>query len=74
MTGYNMPDGLSEQSPSAPWNRPDPWRGRTCGGCRHALDCIMLDGSPRLVCADPMAGDAYEVDPSGAACESFEAL
>ena len=74
MAGYNLPDGLSEQSPSAPWNQPDPWEGRTCGECRHALPCLMLDGSTRLVCVDELAVEAIEVDPLEAACEGFEAI
>ena len=72
MTGFNLPDGLSEQSSAAPWNRPDPWTGRTCGDCRRALDCRMLDGSARLVCVDALAVEAVEVDAREAACEGFE--
>lgn len=72
MAGYNMPDGVSETSTSAPWNRPDPWSGRTCGDCRNATDCRMLDGTKRLVCVDALAVEAIEVDPREAACEAFE--
>lgn len=73
MAGFNMPDGLSETTPVAPWNQPDPWEGRTCGECRHSVPCLMLDGSTRLVCAPPLTGDAMEVDGRAEACEGFEA-
>ena len=73
MSGFNLPDGLSEQSPSVPWNLTDPWTGMTCGDCRNAVDCRMLDGSKRLVCVDALAVEAIEVDGRAEACEGFEA-
>lgn len=71
MTGYNMPDGLSEQSPSAPWNQPDPWVGKKCVQCVNAKICDMLDGSKTLVCAVPSEDKAREVYGFDAACELF---
>lgn len=74
MAGFNMPDGLSEMTAGAPWNELPPWSGRTCGECRHSFECLMLDGSRRLVCVDELAVEAIEVDPLAAACEGFEAI
>ena len=72
MAGYNLPDGVLESSKTAPWNHADPWSGRTCGECRRAVDCRMLDRTERLVCVDPLGFGADEVDAGAPACEEFE--
>lgn len=74
MSGCNLPDGVSEGTRSAPWNQPDPWAGKTCVECRHAVPCLMLDDSTRLVCAPPFAWAALEVVGRAEACECFEAI
>ena len=73
MSGYNLPDGVSDGAGTAPWNQPEPWEGRTCGECRHSHACHMSCGIA-LVCHIPGDDELYEVDARDPACESFEAL
>ena len=72
----NYPPGTWDADPSAPWNEPDPWEGRTCGEGRHCRTLRMLDGSEMRVCASPgfdARGDLYEeVDPDDPAEACFE--
>lgn len=44
-SGWNLPPGCFESDPRAPWNRPDPWEGRTlpkggdrCRWCGHLFE------------------------------------
>ena len=37
-SGWNLPPGCFESDPRAPWNRPDPWEGRTCRECVGAYE------------------------------------
>lgn len=71
MAGYNLPDGVSESSKTAPWNQPDPWAGKTCGECRQSALCYMIDGTKTLVCAGSGCNEVFEVRGSNAACEAF---
>lgn len=71
MGGFNLPDGVSEGTKTAPWNQPDPWVGKTCGECRHALPCHMVVGPATLVCACSVDFAVFEVRPSAKACEAF---
>lgn len=73
-SGWNLPPGCFESDPRAPWNRPDPWEGRTCRECRF---CGRVQGaSGEAVCAcDAMTGggpDVEAVDETSEACECFE--
>lgn len=73
-SGWNLPPGCFESDPRAPWNRPDPWEGRTCRECRF---CGRVQGAGgEAVCAcDAMTGggpDVEAVDETSEACECFE--
>lgn len=71
--GANLPPGLFEGDPSAPWNEGYPWEGRRCRDCVSCVLCRMLDGTDRSVCVFEGSADApREVDPGQAACDYFE--
>lgn len=61
-SGWNLPPGCFESDPRAPWNRPDPWEGRTCRECRFCARDAMTGGGP----------DVEAVDETSEACECFE--
>ena len=70
-SGWNLPPGLHEADPRAPWTAPEPWEGRSCWECRRCLFCDLLDGRSVRVCtADPY--EIVQVDELAPACESFE--
>lgn len=70
-SGWNLPPGCFEDDPMAPWNRPDPWVGRTCAECRHCQAVKLMDGMSIDICTfDDCAME--EIDRDQAACEGFE--
>lgn len=72
-SGANLPPGLFEGSPSAPWNGREPWAGRTCGECDLCGWCKLHDGREIRVCATG-SGDLVEVDPGAPAQECYEGM
>ena len=56
MSGYNLPDGVREGDPAAPWNEDTV---RECGTCTHwsghgtsGICCLEFDGALCDLCAN----------------------
>ena len=77
MTGHapsNYPPSTYDADPSAPWNAPEPWEGRSCGDCDACLGVLSAVGvaTGRHVCVSCVSdGEVFDCDPSSPACEGF---
>ena len=77
MSGYepssewNLPPGCFESDPRAPWNRPDPWEGRTCRECRF-YGHVQGAGGEAVCACDAMTGGGPDVDATLAAAEAAQ--
>lgn len=74
MTCGGYPDGVWEQDPRAPWNRPDPWEGMSCGDCMHFGEVKGAAREMTACFADVERGEmeAFVVSEDDDACERYE--
>lgn len=70
---WNLPPGVTPDDIDRLFGDQKPPEGSTCGTCRFAEPCAMLDGSDGLICLCDDR-DLREIDEDAKACDGWEGI